>query len=1117
MTATADAMTRPQGSLEAGDVLGEFRLRRFLGHGPLGEVYAAERDADGARVLLRVLAEGVTSRDDFRARVGRDLATLQAVEHPAVARVVELGEARGHVFYGVADPGDLSLADLVRRGRPLDERELVWLAAGVSSGLAALHAAELPHGSLAPNTVFVTPRGPVIVDLAWTCRLRDASSALEAGDVPAPSVAHDLRSLGQLMVLASTGEPAARKLPPGASPRLSALVDLLLGPVDRRPPAEKVARLFAQLARDGGLEGAPPSIVGLIEQVASGSSSAAGPALDASAAPALGRFGRYVLLEEIGRGGMGVVYKARHADFERYFALKVMLAGALADDTARRRFLHEAEAAAALDHPAIVRVHDCGVVDGRAYIAMDLTVGAPLSELYRDPAWTVEALLALFAEVLRGVHYAHSRGIIHRDLKPENVLVDADGKPHILDFGVAKRVGEASNLLTVQGELVGTPAYMPPEQAEGRGNDIDTRSDVYALGATLFEVVTRGRRPFEGTTVTDVLTRILLEEPPAPSALAAGLPWEVDAIVLKALEKARERRYQSAAEMADDLQRFLGGLPIHARQATVSYKAKKWLRRRWPAVVGLAALVSLGAGSAAVVTARRQAERRAEAARVSAEVERLVGEADAALAGGDPRLAIERYAQVLALDPGHVGASVGRARADGRLDDLEREARRARERQQAEGFVATAAAREQEGDLKAARAAYEQATAFEAAPPEARAGLLRVERALAQREAQERAAERDAALVSHDQGRAAEHLNVARAHLEAGRLREAQAAFLQAIAFGSEEAAAGLETVEERLLAERMRQVQEEVRARARAEADRLVRQGLQALDLDDFDGARRAFLQALGFDGSDAQAQQGLIEVDRLKRAEEARQERKAKLARADEQVGQARQAHERGRALFRASEDVEQVREAYIQALEAYDRALFLAPEHAAARREKGAVAREASAILRDEGRYELADFLLRIGGVEGGAQATAPELPADPHLVVVEADKVNVRRAFGGVVRFQPTRVFDALRAQVRARGDDRFRVVIQVRSEPTASIPPVIQARGLWVRVEDKVANTISRTEKVEFQGGPFMRLVTVDAHGRIVAPWERSRDLSAQRYIAEVEAVVKRLLAEAGAR
>src|SRR5690606_8113211 len=194
---------------------------------------------------------------------------------------------------------------------------------------------------------------------------------------------------------------------------------------------------------------------------------------------------------------------------ERYFALKVMLAGALADETARRRFLHEAEAAAALEHPAIVRVHDCGVVDGRAYIAMDLTVGTPLSELYRDPAWSLEALLTLFTEVLRGVHYAHSRGIVHRDLKPENVLVDGEGKPHILDFGVAKRVGEASNLLTVQGELVGTPAYMPPEQAEGRGNDIDTRSDVYALGATLFEVVTRGRRPFEGTTVTDVLTRIL--------------------------------------------------------------------------------------------------------------------------------------------------------------------------------------------------------------------------------------------------------------------------------------------------------------------------------------------------------------------------------------------------------------------------------------------------------------------------------------------------------------------------------------------------------------------------------------------------------------------------------
>ncbi|MBX3470372.1 MAG: protein kinase [Planctomycetes bacterium] len=1115
---TAPQAAPAGGALEAGAVLGEFRLRRLLGQGPLGELYAAERAEDGARVLLRVLADQVTARADLRARVGRDLAALQGVEHPAVARLLELGEERGHVFYGLADPGDLSLGDLVRRGRPLDERELVWLGAGVAAGLGALHAANLPHGSLAPHTVLVTPRGPVVVDLAWTCRLREPSGEAEAGDAPPPSVAHDLRALGLLLVLAGTGDPAARALPAGTSPRLAGLVELLLGPAARRPPAEKVARLFAQLAKVAEVEGgAPASLVGLIEQVAAGQTT--GP-LDAAAGPALGRFGRYVLLEELGRGGMGVVYKARHAELERYFALKVMLAGALADDTARRRFLHEAEAAATLDHPAVVRVHDCGVVDGRAYMAMDLMAGTPLSELYRDPAWTLPALLGLFVEVLRGVHYAHSRGIVHRDLKPENVLVDAEGKPHILDFGVAKRVGEASGLLTIQGELVGTPAYMPPEQAEGRGNDIDTRSDVYALGASLFEVVTRGRRPFEGKTVTDVLTRILLEEPPAPGALAPGLPWEVDAIVLKALEKQRERRYQSAAEMAEDIQRFLGGLPIRARQATFGYKARKWLARRWPAVVAGAAALSLAVGGAAVVVAGRRADAAAEAARVAAEatrvaaeVRRLVEEGDAALGQDDPQLAIERYAQALALEPDHVAASVGRERAVGQVKDAEARARRARAREQAEAFARDAAAQEAAGDLQAARVAFEKAMAFEDPPPAARTGLLRVAQALAVREAQDRTDE----LQRRDLRRAADHEAAGDAHLAAGRLRDAQAAFLQAMGFGSERAPGRLRQVEEALLAERMEQVQEEVRARAAAEAERLAKEGLAALDRDDLDGARRAFVQALGFDGNSAAAQQGLVEVERLRRADQERQERAGRLAQADEQARQARQALERGRAQFRDGEDVEVVRESYFLALEGYDRALSFVPDHARARAEKAAVAREVSAILREEGRYELADFLLRMSGVEAGAAAAPPELPADPHLVVVEADKVNIRRAYGGVVRFQATRVFDPLREQVRARGGGRYRVVIQVRSEPTASIPPLVHAKGLWVRLEDKVANTISRTERVDFQGGPFARLVTVDAHGRIVAAWERSRDLPAQRYIAEVEAVVRRLLAEVEGR
>jgi serine/threonine protein kinase len=1080
-------MTEPasaSSSFPPGTVVDGHRLEQVLREAPSGTLYAAV-DAAGAPVLLRVLDPAASTRPAQRERIACDLLALQALEHPRLARVLAVGEHEGRTFYVLEERGRRTLADAVRRGAPLEEPELIWLARELAAGLAALHEVGLVHGGLGAQSIALGADGPAIVDVDWCAR----GALTESGD--GPSVEDDVAALGRVLAFAATGAPGEGELAdraPWLSKRFAGLVDALGAPARRRAGATKAARLFAQIAREMGLADAPPAR--LIELAAAPQVEAAPIGGPGGELP-LGRFGRYLLLSEVARGGMGVVYRARHADFERVFALKVMRADALASDSARRRFLREAEAAAALEHPAIVRVHDCGEVDGRAYIAMDFTEGCPLSEVYRAPDATLEQLLRLVQQVVRAVHYAHSRGIVHRDLKPENLLVDLQGAAHILDFGVAKRLGGSSD--TMAGELVGTPAYMAPEQAEARHNDIDTRSDVYSLGATLFEVVTRGRLPFEGRTVTDTLTRILLEDPQPPSALRPDVPWEVDAIVLKALEKRRERRYQSAAELADDLERFLEGAPIRARQASRGYRARKWIARRWQRVA-VAALMCAGL---VFTAAAGEVKRRAEVAS-------LVARGEAALDRRDAPGAQACFLQALSLSPDDMAAAVGHERAARLLEGLVKEQRDLQQRAQAARLLAEGDARLAAGDLDAARMSFEQAVAFGGGerPLAAQEGLARVAHLLAEREAASRLESqraRDAAL-------ALQHEADGQRHLERGDFRAAQQASIKAIAFGSARGEDLLHRAEEGLLAERLRQVQDEVDKRDAAEAARLANEARAALDQGGLDLARTLFLQVLAFDGTNERALEGLVEVDRHARARQAREEREERMGRAGDLLARAREAHARGRLHYREGEDSSVVRASYFDALERYDRTLTVAPDHTDARQERTLVAREAAVILRDEGQYELAELVLRFAGT-GVTEVVGPaDLPTDPHLVVVEADRINVRRAFGGVVRFQATRAFDRLRERVRARGD-RFRVVIQVRSEPTATLPPTIVCRALWVRIEDKVANTVSPMIKVDLLGGPYTRLVTVDSRGRIVAPFDRAMHLDAASCVAQVETAV----------
>jgi WD40 repeat protein/tRNA A-37 threonylcarbamoyl transferase component Bud32 len=307
-------------------------------------------------------------------------------------------------------------------------------------------------------------------------------------------------------------------------------------------------------------------------------------------------FGDYELLEEIARGGMGVVYKARQTKLDRIVAVKMILAGELANRADVERFYTEAKAAANLHHPNIVAIHEVGQHEGQHYFSMDYVAGESLaSRIARGPLPAREAA-TLLVKVARAVAFAHVDGVIHRDLKPANILLGAQGEPHITDFGLAKRVASApgaasSGGLTETGQVLGTASYMPPEQAGGRSKDIGPRSDVYSLGAVLYCALT-GRPPFQAASTLDTLLQVLDREPVPPRTLNPSVPRDLETICLKCLEKDSRRRYGSAQELADDLEHWLAGEPIRARAVGAAERLWRWCRRR-PLVAALGAALAL--------------------------------------------------------------------------------------------------------------------------------------------------------------------------------------------------------------------------------------------------------------------------------------------------------------------------------------------------------------------------------------------------------------------------------------------------------------------------------------------------------------------------------------------
>jgi serine/threonine protein kinase len=326
--------------------------------------------------------------------------------------------------------------------------------------------------------------------------------------------------------------------------------------------------------------------------------------------------GDYELLEEIGSGGMGFVYKARQTSLGRVVAVKVIQPALSAREAFVVRFQQEATLASRLRHPNIVSIHEFGECDGRHFFSMDYVEGGTLGDLVREHPLSAERAARLVKTVAEAVHYAHQHGILHRDLKPSNVLVDGSGQPHITDFGLAKAVDEKSGL-TLSGQLLGSPPYMPPEQASGKVHTISVRSDVYSLGAILYDLLCR-RPPFLAETSVETLRQVVETEPAPLRLLNPKVPRDLETICLKCIEKDPQRRYCSAQELAEDLGRFLAQEPIRARRVTPPEKAWRWCKRKPALASSLAAILLLSGGSASIFSIQQQRAaaqtRRAEAA-----------------------------------------------------------------------------------------------------------------------------------------------------------------------------------------------------------------------------------------------------------------------------------------------------------------------------------------------------------------------------------------------------------------------------------------------------------------------------------------------------------------------
>lgn len=423
-------------------------------------------------------------------------------------------------------------------------------------------AAVVSRGAVPVEDVHVTERDESS-DAELFSLLNEYVEGLQRGEIEPPDAA----------------SPSARAASPSArQPELASLLECLSA-LERLAPDPGEAPDAAGILADGERPEPAPTVAAPLDGVPPDAVPSIAESLPTVPPPgaASSSVGDYELLGELGRGGMGVVFHARQRSLDRSVAMKMILPGHLASDEQVRRFQSEARGAARLRHPNIVSILDAGQLHGQHYFTMQFIAGDSLARLLAEKRIDLESGLRLLAAVARAVDYLHRSGVVHRDLKPSNILVDQQGVPYVTDFGLAKFFS-LDNDRTATGVVVGTPSYMAPEQAAARVGEIGPRSDVYGLGAILYELLT-GRPPFVGDTPLDTLLEVLERQPERPSRLNRNVPRDLELIALECLAKSPDDRYGSAAELADELERYLCGEAVQVRPPGPVERLLRWSRR----------------------------------------------------------------------------------------------------------------------------------------------------------------------------------------------------------------------------------------------------------------------------------------------------------------------------------------------------------------------------------------------------------------------------------------------------------------------------------------------------------------------------------------------------------
>lgn len=465
-----------------------------------------------------------------------------------------------------------------RRAEILEDFEDCWRAQH-DADLAAF-AARVPYGASRERLV----RELVKIDLEYRWRRGEQVRVETYAERFLELARRDSSSMDliaeEIRVRILVGRPPTRDELIGRFPELDAeLSELLAAAMSRAGPAE--APEADSTAR---------TLLGTPVRATQTDGSARTAAASSPTSPLPRRLGRYELLEQVGRGGFSTVYRANDADLRRVVAVKLLRRDQFETSVARDRLLREAHAAARLRHPAIVPIHEVCEAEGESFLVFEFVPGPTLTGILRDRPVEPRQAAEWAARLAEALDYAHENGVIHRDVKPANVMMDERGHPMLTDFGLALQT-DAAITLTQHGDIVGTPAYMSPEQAQGESHSVDARTDVYSLGVLLFELLC-GRVPFPGGGPS-VLHQVIHDEAPPPSSFRPGVPLDLETITLKCLAKARERRYATAGELAADLRRWLADEPISARPPGIWERGARWVRRR-PTLTALAAATTLG-------------------------------------------------------------------------------------------------------------------------------------------------------------------------------------------------------------------------------------------------------------------------------------------------------------------------------------------------------------------------------------------------------------------------------------------------------------------------------------------------------------------------------------------